>query len=102
MTALEYVNGVLQKYAVNPNLASQYHQSLHPYIAEWANGYLVEVKISGSSKKGTAVSSGTDVDLFISLTSTLNTPLNEIHESLYCRRRFKTDHLFRLNFDQAL
>ena len=83
MTGLEYVNSVLQKYAVDPSKAGQYHTFLLPYIKEWANSYLVDVKISGSSKKGTAVSSGTDVDLFISLTSTTNNTLNEIYESLF-------------------
>ncbi len=83
MTGLEYVNSVLQKYAVNFSKATQYHQFFLPYITEWANGYLVAVKISGSSKKGTAVSNGTDVDLFISLTSTTHNTLNEIYESLF-------------------
>ena len=83
MTGLEYVNGVLNKYAVYPKKAAQYHSYFLPYITEWANGFLVDVKISGSSAKGTAVSSGTDVDLFISLTSTTNNTLNEIYESLF-------------------
>ncbi len=83
MTGLEYVNSVLQRYAVNSNKATQYRNFFLPYITEWANGYLVDVKISGSSEKGTAVSSGTDVDLFISLTSTTNNTLNEIYESLF-------------------
>ena len=50
MTDLEYVNSVLQKYAVNPSKAALYHKFFLPYITEWANGYLVDVKISGSSK----------------------------------------------------
>lgn len=83
MTGLEYVNNVLKKYAVNLSKANRYYNLFSPYIHEWANGYPVDVKISGSSKKGTAVSSGTDVDLFISLTSTNNNTLNEIYDSLY-------------------
>ena len=83
MTGLEYVNSILKKYAVDPIKSAHYHRFFHPYIAEWANIYLVDIKISGSSKKGTAVSSGTDVDLFISLTSTTNNTLNEIYESLF-------------------
>jgi hypothetical protein len=83
MSGLEYVNGVLKKYAVDPKIATHYHSFLLPYITEWANGYLVDVKVSGSSAKGTAVSSGTDVDLFISMTSTTNNTLNEIYESLF-------------------
>ncbi len=83
MTGLEYVNNVLKKYAVNLSKANQYYNLFLPYFNEWANSYLVDVKISGSSKKGTAVSNGTDVDLFISLTSTTQNTLNEIYESLY-------------------
>lgn len=83
MTGLEYVNGVLKKYAVDPKKAARYHSFFLPYITEWANGHLVDVKISGSSAKGTAVSSGADVDLFISLTSTTYNTLNEIYESLF-------------------
>ncbi len=82
MTGLEYVNEVLRKYAVNPNKAVQYHKFFSPYIEEWANG-LVDIKISGSSKKGTAVSSGTDVDLFISITSTSNDTLCDLYSSLF-------------------
>lgn len=83
MTGLEYVNGVLNKYAVDSKKIAQYHTFLLPYISEWAGGYLVEVKISGSSAKGTAVSNGTDMDFFISLSSTTNNTLNEIYESLF-------------------
>lgn len=83
MSGLEYVNGILRKYAVDPKTATHYHSFLLPYITEWANGYLVDVKVSGSSAKGTAVSSGTDVDLFISLTSTASNNLKEIYESLF-------------------
>jgi hypothetical protein len=83
MSGLEYVNSVLKRYEVDPKIAIQYRSILLPHITEWANGYLVDVKVSGSSAKGTAVSSGTDVDLFISLTSTDNDNLKEIYESLF-------------------
>lgn len=83
MTGLEYVNSILKKYAIDPNKHAQYRTLLLPYITYWANGFLIDVKISGSSKKGTAVSSGTDVDLFISLASTTPNNLNEIYESLF-------------------
>ena len=78
-----YVKQVLAKYAVNPQLAAKYHGFFTPYISEWANQYLVELKVSGSSRKGTAVANGTDVDLFISLTSTTPVALKEIHDSLF-------------------
>jgi len=31
-----------------------------------------------------------------------STKIHAAIEGLYCRRRFKTDHLCRLNFDQAI
>lgn len=84
MTSLEYVKKVLQKYAVDQNKAVQYHRIFEPYIKEWANTLgLVDIKISGSSKKGTAVSSGTDVDLFISITSTNTDTLCDLYSSLF-------------------
>ena len=83
MTGLECVNSVLNKYTVDPQTSAQFHCFCVPYTKEWANSYLVDVKISGSSAKGTAVSNGTDVDLFISLTSTTYNTLNEIYESLF-------------------
>jgi hypothetical protein len=83
MTGLEYVNSILRKYAVQQGTAEQYQKFFHPYITEWANGLLVDFKISGSAKKGTAVSNGTDVDLFISLSSTTTNPLKELYDSLY-------------------
>jgi len=83
MTGLEYLNSILVKYAVSPNLAESYRVAFLPLIQEWAGNLLVDLKISGSSRKSTAVSNGTDVDLFISLTSTTQNTLNEIYESLF-------------------
>lgn len=89
MTSLEYVKSILKKYSVSPNISNHYRDYFKPYIEEWAGEFLVDLKISGSSKKGTAVSNGTDVDLFISLTSTTANTLNEIYESLYKYMRQK-------------
>jgi hypothetical protein len=83
VTGLEYVNSILRKYAADSSKADRYQKSLYPYIQSWAGKYLVDVKISGSSRKGTAVSSGTDVDLFVSLSSTTNNTLKEIYDSLF-------------------
>lgn len=84
MTSLEYLKEVLRKYAVDQNKAIQYLEFFEPYIKDWANTLgLVDIKISGSSKKGTAVSGGTDVDLFISITSTNTDKLCDLYSSLF-------------------
>lgn len=83
MTSDQYLRTVLTKYAVDNTLADTYKTLFEPYIQGWANGCLCDLKISGSVRKGTAVSNGTDVDLFISLSSTTNNTLSEIYNSLF-------------------
>ena len=83
MNADQQLRYVIAKYNVDSSLAEQYKAYLGPYIREWASQCLCEFKISGSVRKGTAVSNGTDVDLFISLSSTTNNSLREIYNSLF-------------------
>ena len=83
MSADQYLRNVLVKYNVDSTLADKYKAQFEPYIRDWANGCLCELKISGSVRKGTAVSNGTDVDLFISLSSTTSNTLSEIYNSLF-------------------
>ncbi|MDM5129565.1 hypothetical protein OB962_00920 [Aeromonas piscicola] len=83
MSSDQYLRNVLSTYQVNPNLAEQYKSFFEPYIREWAKDLLVDLKVSGSIRKGTAVSNGTDVDLFISLSSTTNETLGEIYNLLF-------------------
>ncbi|WP_270657226.1 hypothetical protein [Aeromonas sp. Y293-4] len=83
MSSDQYLRNVLSTYQVNPNLAEQYKYFFEPYIREWAKDFLVDLKVSGSIRKGTAVSNGTDVDLFISLSSTTNETLGEIYNLLF-------------------
>jgi tRNA nucleotidyltransferase (CCA-adding enzyme) len=65
MSSDQYLRNVLSTYQVNQNLAEQYKSFFEPYIREWAKDLLVDLKVSGSIRKGTAVSNGTDVDLFL-------------------------------------
>ncbi len=51
----------------------------------WANKYLSGIVPSGSFAKGTAIKSGTDIDLFISLKPETTASLKEIYESLFER-----------------
>lgn len=55
---------------------------LDPIFRSWAGIFLESVSPSGSFAKGTANRSGTDIDLFISLSSNTKESLKEIYESL--------------------
>src|ERR1700730_5652155 len=59
--------------------------TIHPVISEWAGNQLLGVSPSGSFAKGTANRSGTDVDLFISLSETTTQTLKEIYAKLFQR-----------------
>lgn len=85
MNTDQYLNNVLITSTVNTNQgspASQAAQRLIPYIQQWGNNHLNYVSLSGSYAKGTAVQGGTDVDLFISVSSQLNVTLKDIYRSL--------------------
>lgn len=62
---------------------------LTPLIREWAGPYLLDISPSGSFAKGTANRSGTDVDLFISISESCNNTLKEIYELLFKRMQEK-------------
>lgn len=47
-------------------------EMLTPMLKHWGSGYLLGIEPSGSFAKGTGNRSGTDIDLFLSLSS--NTP----------------------------
>ncbi len=76
----------LQRYAVNTGAFSPARsaaQLIEPTIREWAGQYLISVEPSGSFTKGTAVSNGTDIDLFVSLSSTTPDTLAEVYSTLF-------------------
>ncbi|WP_331375394.1 nucleotidyltransferase family protein [Sinorhizobium chiapasense] len=58
---------------------------LTPMIAAWAGDKLLAVNPSGSFAKGTANHSGTDIDLFISLSEETTETLQQIYEKLFDR-----------------
>jgi hypothetical protein len=60
----------------------QMRDAFMPLITEWAGSMLLSVEPSGSFAKGTAVRSGTDIDLFISLSPDTTSTLQEIHDTL--------------------
>jgi hypothetical protein len=54
--------------------------TLQPVIAAWAGTQLISVSPSGSFSKGTANKSGTDIDLFISVSETTRETLKQIYD----------------------
>lgn len=86
MTADQYVETILSKYAVTTgpySAAERAANAVAPAIRQWAGQWLAELRYSGSYAKGTAINIGTDVDLFISLLGTTAGTLAEIYQSLY-------------------
>src|ERR1035438_7288780 len=85
MTADQYLHGILLREAVDagpnsPLLAVQ--ATLMPTLRQWAGNNLLGVYPSGSFMKGTAVLSGTDIDLFLSLSEHTSETLKEIYNKL--------------------
>ncbi len=88
----QYLQDILKKYAVDIRLSLYYKSFFSQYISEWAGSNLKDIIVSGSSAKGTAVSNGVDVDLFISLYSQTRYELSVIYNDLFnfmTRKRFQ-------------
>jgi len=86
MTADQYLQGILQREAVNMSVTSPVREvqaRIEPTIRAWAGVHLRGISPSGSFAKGTANKSGTDIDLFISLAETATMPLGDIYNSLF-------------------
>lgn len=85
MTGDEYLRAILARERVDTSPTSPLlgvRQAILPIIQAWAGSLLVSFNPSGSFAKGTANSSGTDIDLFISLSSSASETLKEIYNSL--------------------
>ncbi len=87
MTANDYVLSVIRKHALPMQIDQATELNviapIKNIIARWAGSCLCEIKLSGSRAKGTAIDISTDLDLFISLSSTTNNSLSDIYNSLY-------------------
>jgi len=86
MTADQYLHGILLREAVDagpnsPLLGVQ--TTLMPTLRQWAGDNLLGVYPSGSFMKGTAVLSGTDIDLFISLSEHTSETLKDVYNKLF-------------------
>src|SRR5208283_2774395 len=86
MTADQYLYRILLREAVDagpnsPLLGVQ--TTLMPTLRQWAGDNLLGVYPSGSFRKGTAVRSGTDIDLFLSLSENTSETLREVYNKLF-------------------
>jgi len=86
MSADEYLNGLLRREFVDTGPASHARGMqvvLEPMLRQWGGRAIEQISPSGSFAKGTAIRSGTDIDLFVSLSSTTTDTLQQIYEKLY-------------------
>jgi hypothetical protein len=86
VTPDQYLRAILARERVDTSARSPVlgvQRTINPIIQRWAGTHLVGISRSGSFRKGTANNSGTDIDLFVSLSSALNMTLKEIYESLF-------------------
>lgn len=86
MTSDEYLLGILAREQVDTSLASPVwaaRRALSPVLSQWGGRFVLQVDPSGSFAKGTANRSGTDIDLFISLSSDTPETLKQVYESLF-------------------
>jgi hypothetical protein len=85
MSEQDYLNAILTREQVGTGLASPalfVPGVIRPVIEQWAGRYLLDMTPSGSYAKGTANRSGTDLDLFISLSPDTVETLSDIHKTL--------------------
>ena len=86
MTGDEYLQQIISKHTLligRNSLTCKAAYKIWPVVEDWSNNCLTNITFSGSYAKGTAVKGGTDVDLFISLKSTVTNTLKDLYNSLY-------------------
>ena len=82
----EYILKVIQKYShdgQHKDAVEKAKAELDRIIKDWAGQCLLSTSISGSFAKGTAITLGSDFDLFVSLDT--SSTLKEIYDGLYTR-----------------
>jgi len=86
MSPDQYLRSILARERVDTTSSSPILGVLHiiaPLMHQWAGQYLAGIAPSGSFAKGTANQSGTDIDIFVSLSSSITYTLKEIYNSLF-------------------
>lgn len=88
MTSDQYLANILSREAVSIGFGSPalvVRNTLLPALQQWGNGYLLSVDPSGSFAKGTANRSGTDIDLFLSVSENVPETMKQIYETLFVK-----------------
>ena len=86
MSANEYLQRILLRETVDTGPSSPVRSvltQLDPIMRKWAGDKLLSISPSGSFAKGTPNRSGTDIDLFISLSEQTSEGLKEIYDKLF-------------------
>lgn len=86
----EYLQSILTRERVHLGLLApieRAYSGLMPAINSWANGNAVAISPSGSFAKGTANSSGTDLDLFLSIPAHVKNTVAEAYGLLAAQLR---------------
>ena len=86
MTSDQYVDLVVSQRVVNNatgSPASLAAETLMPTLRDWGGTSLEAITYSGSFAKGTAISLGTDVDLFLSVNHACDKSVRDIYWGLY-------------------
>jgi hypothetical protein len=82
MSADQYLAHILQREAVDigpQSPALSVSATLTPILQTWGGQYFLQASPSGSFAKGTAIRSGTDIDIFISLAEETPETLREVY-----------------------
>lgn len=85
---MDYLNSVLSRYDTTPLLLlplTPAYQTIAPIIRTWGGSYILNLGVSGSNAKGTAVAGATDLDLFVSMSPTVldSFNLSQLYNSLH-------------------
>lgn len=86
MNTDQYVDSVIARCLVDNTAGSAAYlaaEALIPSLREWGGASLQSISYSGSFAKGTAVTPGTDVDLFLSVRPSCDMSARDIYWSLY-------------------
>lgn len=90
----QYVRSVLARYETRLAAGSPAAQAVGVVaglVRTWADGYLVDLSVSGSHAKGTAVRGASDIDLFVSLRHVRGMTLGDVYSHL--ERFLRTNNL---------
>lgn len=85
MSGLEYLNNIILKYTPRkPSVLQNFFPSnLQIFLRPWAKAHDINVVLSGSTIKKTAISLSSDLDYFVELPYVCNFTLEDMYEGLY-------------------